>query len=92
MLFRSGVGNFGEAVLPLEGLGPHSLIGSGLEGGLELVDFFDGRHHAAQLALIFAADDFFQDPSEHDEKLNRLSKWQGRLFGMRKFAVWSIEA
>ena len=78
-----GVGDFGEAILPLEGLRPQSLIGSGLEGGVELVDFFDSRQHATQLALIFATDDFFQDPSEHDEKVNRLSKSQGRRLGMR---------
>jgi hypothetical protein len=81
-----GFGNFGEAVLPLKGLRPQSLIGSGLEGGFELVDFFDSRGHATQLALIFATDDFFQDPSEHDENLNRLSKWEGGFFGMRKFS------
>jgi hypothetical protein len=57
-----------------------------LEGGFELVDFFDSRGHATQLALIFATDDFFQDPSEHDENLNRLSKWEGGFFGMRKFS------
>jgi hypothetical protein len=42
--------------------------------------------------MIFATDDFFQDPSKHDEKVNPLSKGQGRFFGMRKFAYSNAKA